>query len=118
MTYTYLDSVEILNQNVADIRDINDVPLSTPTVSVPEHQVGLWSKYTFTEGRLEGFEVGGGFSWFGRRHGAFQLRTENPAASSFVGLGDAIETEIILGSQILFDAMVSYSINKGRYRHS
>ncbi|MDV7394589.1 TonB-dependent receptor, partial [Arthrospira platensis SPKY1] len=43
VTYTYLDSVEILNQNVADIRDINDVPLSTPTVSVPEHQVGLWA---------------------------------------------------------------------------
>lgn len=118
LTYTYLDSEEILNQTVADIRQGNNIPVSIPSLSVPDHQVGVWSKYTFSEGTLSGLAIGGGFNWSGERYGAYALRTENPAASSFVGANDAVEREILLGSQILWDAMVSYAFTTGRYRHS
>jgi iron complex outermembrane receptor protein len=119
ITYAYLDSVEILNQNVAEIREGNAVPTNTPSVSVPDHQIGVWTKYNFVEGPLDGFSIGGGFNWLDKRWGAYQLRTENPAAASFVGTDDAVETAIFLGSQILFDAMLSYTFETGeRFRHS
>ncbi len=119
LTYAYLDSVEILNQNVAEIREGNQIPVNTPSISVPEHQIGLWTKYTFSDGRFDGLSVGGGFNWLDRRYGSFQLRTENPAAASFVGTDDAVEKEVLLGSQILFDAMIAYTFATGnRFEHT
>ncbi|MCC5807193.1 MAG: TonB-dependent receptor [Opitutales bacterium] len=118
-TYAFLDSVEILNQNVVEIREGNAVPTNIPSISVPEHQIGLWTKYTFGDGRLDGLSIGGGFNWLDKRYGAFQLRTENPAAASFVGTDDAVEKQILLGSQILFDGMIAYTFrSRDRFEHT
>lgn len=43
------------------------------TVDVPEHTVSNWNKYTFTEGPLNGFDVGLGIIWKSERQGQVPL---------------------------------------------
>jgi outer membrane receptor protein involved in Fe transport len=37
------------------------------TIDVPEHQVATWNKYTFTEGKLKGLDLGLGITWKNER---------------------------------------------------
>jgi outer membrane receptor protein involved in Fe transport len=41
---------------------------------VPEHQVSLWTQYTF-HGRAKGFSVGGGYIYMGKRRGGRRWTT-------------------------------------------
>ncbi len=54
----YLEAEEITN--VSDSREVG-----TPFEAVPDYNVNLWGKYTFTTGRLKGAYVGGGFNLLG-----------------------------------------------------
>jgi iron complex outermembrane recepter protein len=108
ISYAYIDSEELLANRVAEIREGANVPLSTPSLSVPRHQIGVWSKYDFTDGRLDGLSVGLGFTWMDKRYGAYQLRSGNPAAASFVGNDEDVEDRILLSDQITFDMLVAY----------
>jgi iron complex outermembrane receptor protein len=108
LTYAYIDSTELLASTITDIRGESNVTLSIPSVSVPEHQAGLWTKYSFDSGSLDGLSIGGGFNWLDKRYGAYSLRSGNPAASGFVGSDEAVEDRILLGDQITWDLLVSY----------
>jgi iron complex outermembrane receptor protein len=111
LTYAYIDSVELLASTIEDIRGNSNVTLSIPSVSVPEHQAGLWTKYSFTSGNLDGLSIGGGFNWLDKRFGAYSLRSGNPSAAGFVGSAEAVEDRILLGDQITWDLLVSYGFD-------
>lgn len=43
------------------------------TIDNPDHQVTMWNKYTFTDGPLQGFDLGLGFIWSSARQGGIEL---------------------------------------------
>lgn len=111
ITYAYLDSVEILNASVNDIREGSQVPTSIPSTSVPRHQVGLWSKYTLSDGPFDGLSIGGGFSWMDERVSEFTLRSGNSSASTspaFINGDEAVENRILLDDQITYELLLGY----------
>jgi len=118
LSYAYLDSIEIIATQVSEIRGDQGIPLSIPSASVPEHQVGLWIKHDFSEGMLDGFSLGGGFSWLGERYGEYTLRSGNPAASGFVGDNDSVENRILLDSQLTVDLFFSYEFVTSSVTHT
>ncbi|SDO90347.1 iron complex outermembrane recepter protein [Phyllobacterium sp. YR620] len=60
-SYTYLDA-EITSSNI-------DGEVGNRPALVPEHQAGLWAKYTFETGALEGLNVGSGVRYVGSTYG-------------------------------------------------
>ncbi|MEX0324622.1 MAG: TonB-dependent siderophore receptor [Puniceicoccaceae bacterium] len=111
LTYAYIDSIELLAAEVGDIRESQNITLSIPSITVPEHQVGMWTKYDFTKGKLDGFSIGGGFSWLGERFGDYTLRSDNPGAGTGgfrVGPDESVENRILLDDQITWELLLSY----------
>lgn len=116
-TYSYIDSKELLNISVQDVRGEAGVPSTRPSVSVPRHQAGFWAKYAFEEGWLEGFSAAGGASWQDSRFGAYDLRSENESGA-VASTTDSVETVIRLDDIITWDLMLSYSFERGDFENS
>lgn len=116
LTYSYLESEEILNVNVSEVREEAGVPTTRPSVSVPDHQVGFWAKYEFREGFLEGFSIGGGATWLDERFGAYDLRSENESGA-VASTQDALETVIVMDDVITYDFLLSYVMEQGDFEH-
>jgi iron complex outermembrane receptor protein len=117
VTYSYIDSKELLNIDVSGVRGEAGVPSTRPSVSVPRHQAGFWAKYAFEDGFLDGFSVGGGASWQDTRFGAYDLRSENESGA-VASTDDAVETRILLDDIITWDFMLAYTFSSGAFENS
>lgn len=82
-SYTFLD---------AEVTESNDVDLGKRPVGVPEHTAAAWLKYTFQDGLLEGFGIGGGLRYVGPTYNDLANESEN-------------------ASYLLADAALSYDLN-------
>jgi iron complex outermembrane receptor protein len=116
-TYSYIDSKELLNIDVSGVRGEAGLPSTRPSVSVPRHQAGFWTKYAFEDGRLDGFSIAGGANWQDTRFGAYDLRSENESGS-VASTSDAIETIIRLDDAITWDLMLSYTFERGDFENT
>ncbi|MGC9452875.1 MAG: TonB-dependent receptor domain-containing protein, partial [Oceanipulchritudo sp.] len=99
VSYAYIEAGETL--------DLGFRQFESPAITVPLHQVSVWTKYEFNEGRLEGAYLGGGFTWMDKRYGSFQLSVENPSPTVKDGRV-SIDRNILLDDQITFDLLFGY----------
>lgn len=53
--------------------DFSGTTVGVRTIDAPEHQFATWNRYTFTEGRLKGFDVGLGLTWRAARQSTVLL---------------------------------------------
>jgi iron complex outermembrane receptor protein len=89
----------------AEIIDRPDIPEQEGSrlANSPVHSGSLWTKYTFREGRMDGFAVGLG----ARYKGSFWLKeqyTRFDANGIFTGERNQIEAD----DSLIFDAMLEY----------
>ncbi|BBK31865.1 iron complex outermembrane receptor protein [Stella humosa] len=84
VAYTYLDAEVTDSNNTTTGIDGVVVPIrgKTPT-RVPEHAASLWLDYTFAEGPLRGFALGGGGRYVGRTMGDDANSFKVPAFTVF-----------------------------------
>lgn len=99
ISYAYLEAGETL--------DLGFRTFESPAITVPSHQVSVWTKYDFTDGPLEGLYIGGGFTWMDERYGDFILNVQNPSENVRNGRV-SVETDIVLDAQITFDLLLGY----------
>jgi iron complex outermembrane receptor protein len=114
LTYAYIESIELVTAEIADIREGNAISLSIPSISVPRNQAGMWTKYSFKDGPLDGLSVGGGFSWMDKRFAEYELLSENQGLNSGVFVvsdNERVEKKILLEDQITFEILFSYDFS-------
>lgn len=95
--YTYQDSV--ITQSVIPVQEGNR------PINSPQHSVGLYGKYDFTEGSLRGLSLGSGLVYVGERKGDNENSFELPSYLR-VDLGAAYRVNNLtfrLGVENLFD---------------
>lgn len=86
--YAYIDSEEVIDESA--IAGFDD-----RIVGVPEHQFTLWTKYSFHDTFLEGWEIGGGVSYLGERRG-----------------GQTNVDLLMLDSYVKVDALIGYKFQR------
>lgn len=86
--YAYMDSEEVIEEGGLDF--------DSKIVGVPENQFTLWTKYSFTDSILEGFEIGGGMTYMDERRG-----------------GQTNVDLITLDAYTKFDAFLAYGFSRG-----